>query len=162
MCRQETPTQQVIKVKLLFDSDENSPTFQFVTQEEFIQFESIAYKPGNCHYGGGFGTTGDCENMNSDEIAGKNHLVVILGLEKASWGYVILMISAFSSIYLLYNYEIIQQGALLSLLALPIALYFSYKVVNNYNTRELAIANWATIGIHLITGILLIIGVNYI
>ncbi len=98
----------------------------------------------------------------SDEIAGKNHLVVVLGLERASWGYLILMISAFSSIYLLYSYEIIQQGALLSLLALPIALYFSYKVVNNYNTRELAIANWATIGIHLITGILLIIGVNYI
>ncbi len=101
-------------------------------------------------------------DRDSDEIAGKNHLVVVLGLEKASWGYLILMISAFSSIYLLYNYEIIQQGALLSLLALPIAMYFSYKVVNNYNTRELAIANWATIGIHLITGILLIIGVSYI
>ena len=60
MGRQETPTQKVIKVKLLIDSDDNSPTFQFVTQEEFIQFESIAYKPGNCHYGGGFGTTGKC------------------------------------------------------------------------------------------------------
>ena len=41
----------------------------------------------------------------SDEIAGKNHLVVVLGLEKSSWGYLILMISAFSSIYLLYNYN---------------------------------------------------------
>ena len=30
----------------------------------------------------------------SDKIAGKNHLVVVLGLERASWGYLILMISA--------------------------------------------------------------------
>jgi 1,4-dihydroxy-2-naphthoate polyprenyltransferase len=98
----------------------------------------------------------------SDEIAGKNHLVVVLGLEKSSWGYLILMISAFSSIYLLYNYNIIQKGALLSMLGLPIALYFSYKVINNYDTRELAIANWGTIGIHSITGILMILGLEYI
>ena len=98
----------------------------------------------------------------SDEIAGKNHLVVVLGLEKSSWGYLILMISAFSSIYLLYNYNIIHKGALLSMLGLPIALYFSYKVINNYDTRELAIANWGTIGIHSITGILMILGLEYI
>ena len=72
------------------------------------------------------------------------------------------MISAFSSIYLLYNYNIIQKGALLSMLGLPIALYFSYKVINNYDTRELAIANWGTIGIHSITGILMILGLEYI
>jgi len=101
-------------------------------------------------------------DRDSDEIAGKNHLVVVLGLEKASWGYLLLMISAFSSIYLLYNYNVIQQGALLSLLALPVALYFSYKVITSYNTRELAIANWGTIGIHSITGILMILGLEYI
>ena len=101
-------------------------------------------------------------DRDSDEIAGKNHLVVVLGLERASWGYLILMISAFSSIYLLYNYQIIQQGALLSLLVLPVALYFSYKVISNYNTRELAIANWGTIGIHSVTGILMILGLEYI
>ena len=101
-------------------------------------------------------------DRDSDELAGKNHLVVVLGLEKASWGYLLLMISAFSSIYLLYNYNIIQQGALLSLLALPVALYFSYKVITSYNTRELAIANWGTIGIHSITGILMILGLEYI
>ena len=101
-------------------------------------------------------------DRDSDELAGKNHLVVVLGLEKASWGYLLLMISAFSSIYLLYNYNVIQQGALLSLLALPVALYFSYKVITSYNTRELAIANWGTIGIHSITGILMILGLEYI
>jgi len=98
----------------------------------------------------------------SDEIAGKHHLVVVLGLEKSSWGYLMLMLSAFSSIYLLYNSDIINQGALLSMLGLPIALFFSYKVIANYDTRELAIANWGTIGIHSITGILMILGLEYI
>lgn len=98
----------------------------------------------------------------SDEIAGKHHLVVVLGLEKASWGYLILMLAAFGSIYALYSYDIVEQGALLSLLGLPIALYYSYQVIRNYNTRELAGANWGTIGIHAITGILLIIGLEYI
>ena len=98
----------------------------------------------------------------SDEIAGKNHLVVVLGLEKASWGYLILMLAAFGSIYVLYIYDIVEQGALLSLLGLPIALYYSYQVICNYNTRELAGANWGTIGIHAITGILLIVGLEYI
>ena len=98
----------------------------------------------------------------SDEIAGKHHLVVVLGLEKASWGYLILMLAAFGSIYALYMDGIVKQGALLSLLGLPVALYYSYQVINNYNTRKLAGANWGTIGIHAITGILLIIGLKYI
>ena len=98
----------------------------------------------------------------SDEIAGKHHLVVVLGLEKASWGYLILMLAAFGSIYVLSIYDIVEQGALLSLLGLPIALYYSYQVICNYNTRELAGANWGTIGIHAITGILLIIGLEYL
>ena len=98
----------------------------------------------------------------SDEITGKHHLVVVLGLEKSSWGYLFLMLAAFGSICALFMYDIVGQGALLSLLVLPIALYYSYQVICNYNTRELAWANWGTIGIHAITGILLIIGVEYI
>ena len=97
----------------------------------------------------------------SDEIAGKHHLVVVLGLERASWGYLILMISAFSSIYMLNIYKIIPESALLSMLALPFALYFSYIVITSYNARELAIANWGTIGIHSVTGILMILGLEY-
>ena len=97
----------------------------------------------------------------SDEIAGKHHLVVVLGLERASWGYLILMISAFSSIYILNIYSIIPGSALLSMLALPFALYFSYIVITSYNARKLAIANWGTIGIHSVTGILMILGLEY-
>jgi hypothetical protein len=72
------------------------------------------------------------------------------------------MLAAFSSIYALFEYKIVEEGALLSLLGLPMALYYSYWVINNYNTRELAGANWGTIGIHAITGLLLIIGIGYI
>jgi hypothetical protein len=72
------------------------------------------------------------------------------------------MLAAFSSIYALFVYSIVEEGALLSLLGLPVALYYSYQVINNYNTRELASANWGTIGIHAITGLLLIIGIEYI
>ena len=97
----------------------------------------------------------------SDEIAGKHHLVVVLGLERASWGYLILMVSAFSSIFMLNIYNIIPESALLSMLALPFALYFSYIVITSYNARELAIANWGTIGIHSVTGILMILGLEY-
>ena len=97
----------------------------------------------------------------SDEIAGKHHLVVVLGLERASWGYLILMVSAFSSIFMLNTYSIIPESALLSMLALPFALYFSYIVITSYNARELAIANWGTIGIHSVTGILMILGLEY-
>jgi len=98
----------------------------------------------------------------SDKIAGKNHLVVMLGLERSSWGYLILMISAFTSIYLLFHYQIVEKGALLGLLGLPIALYYSYQVMTKFDTRELAGANWGTIGIHSITGSLIIIGMLYI
>mgnify|MGYP006081331207 CR=1 FL=1 len=97
----------------------------------------------------------------SDKMAGKNHLVVVLGLERASWGYLILMISAFSSLYALYLYEIVPEGALLGLLALPFALYLSYYVMNNYDRRELALSNWGTIGIHSFAGILIILGIQY-
>ena len=72
------------------------------------------------------------------------------------------MLKAFILIYRLYVYNIIDIEAIISLAVLPIALYYSYHVMRNYNTRDLASANWGTIGIHSLTGILLIIGVEYI
>jgi 1,4-dihydroxy-2-naphthoate octaprenyltransferase len=97
----------------------------------------------------------------SDEEAGKHHLVVVLGLERASWGYLILMLTAFSSLYALFMYNIVTEGALLGLIAAPFALYLSYYVMNNYDRRELALSNWGTIGIHSFTGILMILGIQY-
>jgi len=100
-------------------------------------------------------------DRSADKMAGKNHLVVVLGLERASWGYLILMLTAFTSLYALYFYDIVSQGALLGLVAAPFALYLSYLVMNNYDRRELALSNWGTIGIHSFTGILMILGIQY-
>ena len=61
-------------------------------------------------------------DMKSDEIAGKHHLVVVLGLEKSSWGFLLIIISAFISIIAINYYEIVNNGVLLSLLALPLAI----------------------------------------
>jgi len=101
-------------------------------------------------------------DMKSDEIAGKNHLVVVLGLEKSSWGFLFLMISAFTSIIAINYYDIVEDGILVSLLALPLALMLCYKVLRDYDSRKLSIANWATIGIHFITGVLMIIGMEFV
>tara|TARA_B100000959_G_scaffold273765_1_gene324688 strand:+ start:903 stop:2186 length:1284 start_codon:yes stop_codon:yes gene_type:complete len=100
-------------------------------------------------------------DRSADKKAGKNHLVVVLGLERASWGYLILMLTAFTSLYALYLYDIVSQGALLGLVAAPFALYLSYFVMNNYDRRELALSNWGTIGVHSFTGILMILGIQY-
>ena len=96
-------------------------------------------------------------DMKSDEIAGKHHLVVVLGLEKSSWGFLLIIISAFISIIAINYYEIVNNGVLLSLLALPLALILCYRVLRDYDSRKLSMANWATIGIHFITGVLMIV-----
>ena len=100
-------------------------------------------------------------DMKSDEIAGKHHLVVVLGLEKSSWGFLLIIISAFLSIIAINYYEIVDNGVLLSLLALPLALFLCFRVLRDYDSRRLSMANWATIGIHFITGVLMIVGMKY-
>ena len=100
-------------------------------------------------------------DMKSDEIAGKHHLVVVLGLEKSSWVFLLIIMSAFISIITINYYDVVDNGVLLSLLALPLALFLCFRVLRDYDSRKLSMANWATIGIHFITGILMIIGIKY-
>jgi len=100
-------------------------------------------------------------DMKSDEIAGKHHLVVVLGLEKSSWVFLLIIMSAFISIISINYYDVVDNGVLLSLLALPLALFLCFRVLRDYDTRKLSMANWATIGIHFITGVLMIIGIKY-
>ena len=100
-------------------------------------------------------------DMKSDEIAGKHHLVVVLGLEKSSWVFLLIIMSAFISIITINYYDVVDNGVLISLLALPLALFLCFRVLRDYDSRKLSMANWATIGIHFITGILMIIGIKY-
>ncbi len=94
----------------------------------------------------------------SDKESGKNTLIVVLGPEKARAGYVSLVVGAFLSIIALVLSEKLPQETLISLLA----AYFGFRAIQtlykHYNSRLLEPANWGTIIMHTVTGLLLFIG----
>ena len=94
----------------------------------------------------------------SDKQTGKNTLIVVLGPEKARAGYVSLVVGAFLSIVALVLSEKLPKEALISLLA----AYFGFRAIQtlykHYNSRLLEPANWGTITMHSVTGLLLFIG----
>ena len=95
----------------------------------------------------------------SDKATGKNTLIVVFGPERARAGYVALVASAFISIVIM---AINGTLPMLSLIAL-LAVYFGYTATKilykYYNNRLLQPANWGTIIMHSVTGILLTIGI---
>ena len=97
----------------------------------------------------------------SDIKSGKNHLVATIGLKNASYGYLLLMVAAFGSLVILNQAGYVGNGGLLMLLATPIAAFASFKTLTEYDKRGLAIANWATIGIHFVAGALFAIGIQF-
>ena len=98
-------------------------------------------------------------DYDSDKATGKNTLIVVFGPEKARAGYVALVASAFASIVIL---AINGTVPMLSLIAL-LAVYFGYTATRTlykyYNNRLLQPANWGTIIMHSVTGILFCIGI---
>ena len=97
-------------------------------------------------------------DYDSDKATGKNTLIVVFGPEKARAGYVALVAAAFASIVIL---AINGTVPMLSLIAL-LAVYFGYTATRTlykyYNNRLLQPANWGTIIMHSVTGILFCIG----
>ena len=95
----------------------------------------------------------------SDKATGKNTLIVVFGPKRARAGYVALVASAFISIVIM---AINGTLPMLSLIAL-LAVYFGYTATKTlykyYNNRLLQPANWGTIIMHSVTGILLTIGI---
>ena len=95
----------------------------------------------------------------SDKATGKNTLIVVFGPERARAGYVALVASAFISIIIM---AINGTLPMLSLIAL-LAVYFGYTATKTlykyYNNRLLQPANWGTIIMHSVTGILFTIGI---
>lgn len=95
----------------------------------------------------------------SDKATGKNTLIVVFGPERARAGYVALVASAFISIVIM---AINGTLPMLSLIAL-LAVYFGYTATKTlykyYNNRLLQPANWGTIIMHSVTGILFTIGI---
>ena len=96
-------------------------------------------------------------DIEGDRSTGKNNLVVVLGAARARYGYLALVVAAFSAIIIM----VVMGAPRLSLIAL-LGTYLAVKATGtlwqHYNDAGLKPANAGTINLHLVTGILLIIG----
>ena len=94
----------------------------------------------------------------SDIATGKNHLVATLGIENARWGYLILMLLAYTSSILLAINNVMAMSTLIVLISAPWAAWLTYRLFQDYQSRDLVTTNISTIALQAIAGILLIIG----
>ena len=94
-------------------------------------------------------------DMETDRAAGKHNLVVVLGKERARWGYAALVLGAFALVVAGVAANILPFSALLTLLALPIALWTTVHLFRYYQDRELIKANSGTIVLHVLAGTLM-------
>jgi len=98
-------------------------------------------------------------DYDSDKATGKNTLIVVLGPERARTGYVALITSAFVSIVILAFNGIFPMLSLISLLAIYFGFTATKTLYKYYNDRLLQSANWGTIIMHSVTGVLFCIGI---
>ena len=94
----------------------------------------------------------------SDKVTGKNTLIVVFGPEKARVGYVALVSGAFLSIVLLVLNGTFPYLILITLLASYFGITSIQTLYKYYNDRLLEPANWGTIIMHSVTGLLLFAG----
>ena len=94
----------------------------------------------------------------SDKVTGKNTLIVVFGPEKARVGYVALVSGAFLSIVLLVLNGTFPSLILITLLASYFGIASIQTLYKYYNDRLLEPANWGTIIMHSVTGLLLFAG----
>jgi 1,4-dihydroxy-2-naphthoate octaprenyltransferase len=92
----------------------------------------------------------------ADKAVGKNTLIVVLGRERAVFGYVVLLIAAYVVIIVGVALGIFPYTLLLALLTMPLA----YRAIRgamrfHSDTPRLIPTNVATIQLHLLTGLLL-------
>ncbi len=97
-------------------------------------------------------------DLEADRVSGKHNLVVVLGREKARWGYLLLVAAAFVLPAIGAAVGALPLAALGTLLALPLAVYATRVLFRHYNDRALIKANSSTILLHLVTGLLLAVG----
>jgi 1,4-dihydroxy-2-naphthoate polyprenyltransferase len=97
-------------------------------------------------------------DMEADALTGKTNLVVLLGRRRARWGYLLLMTAAFGSALLGVLLGYLPSTSLLMLAGLPIAAYTTLLLFRHYGERSLIKANSNTILLHLVSGLLLVVG----
>ncbi len=95
----------------------------------------------------------------ADALTGKNHLVVVLGKQKARWGYLALVGAAFLWVAWGALTGLFPPGALVILLALPMAISAVRVLFKHYADRALVTANVTTIKLHTMAGVLLALGI---
>ncbi|MFU8772299.1 MAG: UbiA family prenyltransferase [Anaerolineales bacterium] len=97
-------------------------------------------------------------DMKADALTGKNNLVVLLGLERARWGYVMLLAAAFGLPVIAVVFGVLPVTSLLMLAGLPLAISTVSVLFRHYNDRALVNANASTIRLHMVAGLLLAAG----
>jgi 1,4-dihydroxy-2-naphthoate octaprenyltransferase len=91
----------------------------------------------------------------SDKLAGKHNLVVVLGKEKARWGYLLILGSAFGLLAFWVLDGMLPLLSLLTLVLLPMAVYSSRIVLQDFAKRSLVRANVATIRLQAFFGLIM-------
>jgi 1,4-dihydroxy-2-naphthoate octaprenyltransferase len=95
----------------------------------------------------------------ADQSTGKINLVVALGKRRARWGYLLMVGGAFVMLVGGVAAGLFPVGALLMLIALPVAVQAITILFRHYADRGLAPANGATIQLHMLSGLLMSVGV---
>jgi 1,4-dihydroxy-2-naphthoate polyprenyltransferase len=94
----------------------------------------------------------------SDRQTGKLNLVVVLGRRRARWGYLALLAVAFALVVYGAWTGFLPVGVLAALTVLPLAAYTTWVLFREYELRSLVRANSATIQIHLLMSLLMVLG----
>lgn len=100
-------------------------------------------------------------DIESDRVTGKINLVVVLGRARARWGYLLLIAGAVALLVYWVKLGVLPPGAVLALMALPLAIRASIILMWEYEQRSLIRANVATIQLHFTFGILLATGIAF-
>ena len=95
----------------------------------------------------------------ADRAVGKNTLVVLLGRERAVWGYAALLTATYGAIIVGVALNVLPYTTLLALLTLPLA-YKSIQGAARFHSdvKKLVPTSAMTIQIYLATGLLLCVG----
>jgi 1,4-dihydroxy-2-naphthoate octaprenyltransferase len=95
----------------------------------------------------------------ADGAVGRRHLVVRLGKRLAAQGYAALMLAVYLSLLLGVLLDGVTPWALLGLLTVPLAFKAVKVALAHYgDSQKLVPANATTIQVHMLTGLLMIVG----
>lgn len=98
-------------------------------------------------------------DIKGDAAVDKRTLVVRLGLNRSRWAYLVLALLSYVSLIVLVVVEILPTLALLGVITLPLGVYVTRQIFINYQSRSIKSAMEGTIGLHFLTGVLMVVGV---